>query len=92
MGCGCNRKHTKHKKKKTARQLRISLNVLEFRRDTCASCAYSTKRATNRKGTVSPIGPSSRCLKSKKPLNKALKDPTYKCPIGNFKAVPKKKR
>jgi len=91
MGCGCKTKHTNSKRKKAARQLRISLNVLDMRRGICENCAYSTKRKTNRKGTVSRIGPGSRCLKSKKSLNKALKDPKYSCPMKKFKTAKKKK-
>ena len=80
MGCGCRKNTTKRKTvsrtRASAKNYTISSSVHSKRKKACVKCKYATK--------ISPQNYIRKCLKSNKPLGAIVRDPYFKCPLGNF--------
>lgn len=98
MSCKCSKapklvRQTPLPNRNNPRQVEVTQEILTARRDACRICPFSTKRTKkNLRTKIDVLGPLSSCKKANRPLNKALKDPKFSCPIENFSAAEPKVR
>lgn len=93
MGCNCSKEKNKIKQAQKAEALRagnistVSLEVLQQRRVICKKCTHSSKNPHPKFAAFGGLTSQSICKISKLKLKEFLKDPSYECPVGNFKAA-----
>lgn len=83
MPCGCNRNKNKSKKEKPNKKA-ISTETYQARRSKCLKCPYAINFISKPGKRTKLLTSRSKCKKKNRILIEALRDPTFKCPVGNF--------